>query len=75
MYFKKPLKIYQITFIIYLSIVLNNTVYTNNLNIKKGENIYKERCASCHGKNAEGKDNGFFLSPNLTVYNKGYEKF
>ena len=50
MYFKKSLKIYQITFIIYLSIVLNNTVYSNNLNIKNGEIIYKERCASCHGK-------------------------
>ena len=75
MCFKKSLKIYQFTFIIYLSIVLNNTVYPNNLNIKNGEKIYKERCANCHGKNAEGKNNGFFLSPNLTVYNKGYEKF
>ncbi len=75
MYFKKSLKIYQITFIIYLSIALNNTVYSKNLNIINGGKIYKERCASCHGKNAEGKNNGFFLSPNLTVYNKGYEKF
>ena len=75
MYFKKSLKIYQITLIIYLSVVLNNTVYTNSLNIKNGEKIFKERCASCHGMNAEGKNNGFFLSPNLTVYNKGYEKF
>ena len=75
MYFKKSLKICHITLIIYISIVLNNTAYTNNLDIKNGEKIYKERCASCHGKNAEGKNNGFFLSPNLTVYNKGYEKF
>ena len=75
MYFKKSLKIYQITFIIYLSIALNNTVYSKNLNIINGGKIYKERCASCQGKNAEGKNNGFFLSPNLTVYNKGYEKF
>ena len=75
MCFKKSLKIYQITFIIYVSILLNNIAYPNNLNIKKGEKIYRERCASCHGKNAEGKNNGFFLSPNLTVYSKGYEKF
>ena len=75
MCFKKSLKIYQTTFIIYLSIVLNNAVYSDNLNLKNGEIIYKERCASCHGKNAEGKNNGFFLSPNLTVFNKGYEKF
>ena len=55
--------------------MFNNAVYSDNLNIKNGEIIYKERCANCHGKNAEGKNNGFFLSPNLTVYNKGYEKF
>ena len=75
MCFKKSLKINQTTFIVYLAIVLNNAVYSDNLNFKNGEIIYKERCASCHGKNAEGKNNGFFLSPNLTVYNKGYEKF
>ena len=75
MCFKKSLKIYQIKFIIYVSILLNNIAYPNNLSIKKGEKIYRERCASCHGKNAEGKNNGFFLSPNLTVYSKGYEKF
>ena len=75
MYFKKSLKIYETAFVFYLCIVFNNTVFSNAFDIKKGEVIYKERCSSCHGKNAEGKNNGFFLSPNLTVFNKGYEKF
>jgi len=55
--------------------------YSDNLDIqdidfiKKGEELYKKRCANCHGKNAKGKNNGFFLSPNLTNFEKGYNGF
>ncbi len=43
--------------------------------IKKGEELYKTRCSNCHGQNAKGKSNGFFLSPNLTTFEKGYNAF
>ena len=55
--------------------------YSDNLDIqdidviKKGEELYKKRCANCHGQNAKGKNNGFFLSPNLTNFEKGYNGF
>ena len=56
-------------------------VYSSNLkseniaSIRAGGELYKNRCSNCHGINAQGKNNGFFLSPNLTIFNKGYEEF
>ena len=50
--------------------------FSDNIDvIKKGEELYKKRCANCHGQNAKGKNNGFFLSPNLTNFEKGYNGF
>ena len=43
--------------------------------INAGEELYKKRCSNCHGINAEGKENGFFLSPNLKIFDKGYSNF
>ncbi len=43
--------------------------------IEAGKELYKKRCSNCHGGNAQGKNNGFFLSPNLRVFDKGYKKF
>ena len=43
--------------------------------INLGAELYKKRCSNCHGKNAQGKDNGFFLSPNLRIFKKGYNEF
>ena len=43
--------------------------------INSGETLYKNICSNCHGNNAQGKDNGFFLSPNLKIFDKGYDSF
>ena len=43
--------------------------------IKNGEELYKKRCANCHGPDGKGKSNGFFLSPNLTIFKKGYASY
>ena len=43
--------------------------------IKSGSELYKKRCSNCHGIDAEGKSNGFFISPNLKVFNKGYRNY
>ena len=43
--------------------------------INTGAELYKNICSNCHGNKAEGKNNGFFLSPNLKVYSKGYNEF
>ena len=46
---------------------------SDSINI--GAELYKNICSNCHGNKAEGKDNGFFLSPNLKVFTKGYDEF
>ena len=43
--------------------------------INSGAVLYKKICSNCHGNNAQGKDNGFFLSPNLKIFKKGYDNF
>ncbi len=43
--------------------------------INAGAELYKTRCSNCHGINAKGKENGFFLSPNLKIFDKGYNSF
>ncbi len=45
----------------------------NSINL--GGELYKKICANCHGSDAEGKNNGFFLSPNLKIFDKGYKGF
>ena len=52
-----------------------NPLSKDSESINFGANLYKNICSNCHGNNAEGKDNGFFLSPNLKVFTKGYDKF
>jgi mono/diheme cytochrome c family protein len=43
--------------------------------INTGAKLYKNICSNCHGNKAEGKDNGFFLSPNLKLFSKGYDEY
>ena len=52
-----------------------NPLSKNENSINAGKELYKNICANCHGDNAQGKNNGFFLSPNLRDFNKGYEGF
>ena len=74
------MKVYKI-FLLYLFAILPNQLYpTNSVSediniIKSGSELYKKRCSNCHGIDAEGKSNGFFISPNLKVFNKGYTNF
>ena len=75
MYYKKSFKAWLIGIKFLSCFIITNITYSNNLDIKNGEVLYKKRCANCHGKNAKGKSNGFFLSPNLTIFNKGYDQF
>jgi len=72
--------IYKI-FLLYLFTILPTKLYpTNSISediniIKSGSELYKKRCSNCHGIDAKGKSNGFFMSPNLKVFNKGYINF
>ena len=59
-----PIKLYSV-----------NPLSKENDSINTGEELYKNICSNCHGNKAEGKDNGFFLSPNLKVFSKGYDEF
>ena len=52
-----------------------NPLSKNTQSIKSGEEIYRNLCSNCHGNDAQGKSNGFFLSPNLKVFSKGYNSF
>ena len=52
-----------------------NPLSKNTDSITSGAELYKERCSNCHGDYALGKNNGFFLSPNLTIFDKGYMEF
>ena len=52
-----------------------NTLSKEIESINTGAELYKNICSNCHGNKAEGKDNGFFLSPNLKVFSKGYDEF
>ena len=52
-----------------------NPLSNNSNAIKQGAELYKKRCSNCHGATALGKDNGFFLSPNLRIFKKGYKGF
>tara|TARA_S200000501_G_C20596544_1_gene643968 strand:- start:145 stop:540 length:396 start_codon:yes stop_codon:yes gene_type:complete len=69
-----------ITFLSVLIILPNDLYCSNPLakdinSINLGEELYKERCSNCHGIDAKGKSNGFFLSPDLKKFKKGYESF
>ena len=74
------MNIYKI-FLLYLCAILPSKLYPSNLIsediniIKSGSELYKKRCSNCHGIDAKGKSNGFFISPNLKVFNKGYKNF
>ena len=52
-----------------------NPLSKNVASVTSGAELYKKRCSNCHGDYALGKDNGFFLSPNLTIFEKGYKEF
>jgi mono/diheme cytochrome c family protein len=75
------LKLILIILIVFHIIIFPIKLYSINPLSKDGEsinfgaNLYKNICSNCHGNNAEGKDNGFFLSPNLKVFSKGYDGF
>jgi mono/diheme cytochrome c family protein len=63
-----------------LCLLLFKTCFSNSISENKGfitagGELYKNRCANCHGDNAKGKSNGFFLSPSLKDFDKGYEEF
>ena len=62
---------YLITFTSYST----NPLAGNSKSIKAGKDLYKQRCSNCHGITANGKDNGFFMSPNLRKFNRGYIGF
>ena len=53
----------------------SKSISENKSFITAGRELYKSRCANCHGDNAKGKSNGFFLSPSLKDFDKGYEEF
>ncbi|OUV79069.1 MAG: hypothetical protein CBC91_04055 [Rickettsiales bacterium TMED131] len=84
-FFNYPLKFFMISFLklICLSYLLlsshhisaNNSDSEDSKLIKAGKEIYKKRCSNCHGNDAQGKNNGFFLSPNLKIYSKGHDRF
>ena len=52
-----------------------NPLAGNTDSINAGKNLYKQRCSNCHGTSANGKDNGFFMSPSLRKFNRGYLGF
>ena len=58
-----------------LRFCFSNSISENKSFIASGGELYKNRCANCHGDNAKGKSNGFFLSPSLKDFDKGYEEF
>ena len=76
-YLKLILIIITVFYIIIFPVKLysNNPLSKDNDSINTGAELYKNICSNCHGNKAEGKDNGFFLSPNLKVYSKGYDEF
>ena len=76
-YLKLILIIITVFYIIIFPIKLysTNPLSKENDSINTGEELYKNICSNCHGNKAEGKDNGFFLSPNLKVFTKGYDEF
>ena len=57
------------------SLYATNPLSKNANSINSGLKLYQKRCSNCHGANAEGKENGFFLSPNLKTFDKGYKSF
>ena len=75
------LKLILIIIIVFHIIIFPIKLYSINPlskaieSINTGEELYKNICSNCHGNKAEGKDNGFFLSPNLKVFSKGYDEF
>ena len=76
-YLKLILIIITVFYIIIFPVKLysNNPLSQANDSINTGAELYKNICSNCHGNKAEGKDNGFFLSPNLKVFTKGYDEF
>ena len=76
-YLKLILIIITVFYIIIFPIKLysTNPLSKENDSINTGAELYKNICSNCHGNKAEGKDNGFFLSPNLKVFSKGYNEF
>ena len=82
---KKDIKVcviffFKVVFYIYFVTSNLNAKSINPLSmdadsINNGAKLYKKRCSNCHGINAEGKNNGFFLSPNLKKFEKGYASF
>tara|TARA_B100001093_G_scaffold463102_1_gene478872 strand:- start:133 stop:519 length:387 start_codon:yes stop_codon:yes gene_type:complete len=76
-YLKLILIIITVFYIIIFPIKLysTNPLSKENDSINTGAELYKNICSNCHGNKAEGKDNGFFLSPNLKVFTKGYDEF
>jgi len=62
-------------FFLSINVSAINPLSKNMAAINSGAELYKKRCSNCHGTDAKGKDNGFFLSPNLKIFNKGYESF
>ena len=75
------LKLILIIIIVFNIIIFPIKLYSINPlskeidSINTGAELYKNICSNCHGNKAEGKDNGFFLSPNLKVFTKGYDEF
>ena len=76
-YRKLILKIIIVFHIIFFSVQLYsiNPLSKEIDSINTGAELYKNICSNCHGNKAEGKDNGFFLSPNLKVFSKGYDEY
>ena len=76
-YRKLILKIIIVFHIIFFSVQLYsiNPLSKASDSISTGAELYKNICSNCHGDKAEWKDNGFFLSPNLKVFSKGYNEF
>ena len=75
------LKLILIIIIVFNIIIFPIKLYSINPlskeidSINTGAELYKNICSNCHGNKAEGKDNGFFLSPNLRVFSKGYDEY
>ena len=65
-----------LTFIalVFLFTFLNPFAYSNNpflgnkAAINIGKEIYKERCAKCHGSTARGINNAFSITPDLRKF-------
>tara|TARA_Y100001954_G_C15441102_1_gene421641 strand:+ start:36 stop:428 length:393 start_codon:yes stop_codon:yes gene_type:complete len=72
-FFKIFLCIYFISYSVSTKSINPLSMDTDSIN--NGAELYKKRCSNCHGINAEGKNNGFFLSPNLKKFQKGYTRF